>query len=158
MGRAPQVQGSPKTTTLSGAPATKDAVARTAPRRYSAARRKLLDAIGTSGVIAYMTNLQISSDKKGLLLLTAPWIALILNTIVVILSTFAKGYSEIYLQRMISLRLRQICKTIIDNPDTSPGDRASAKADIDDIHNNELRVWRRMKIEIDAMFNYDRQP
>jgi hypothetical protein len=133
-----------------GAPSAEPAAGASRTRRR--AGQKLLDAGSASGFIAYFSGLDITPSVKGLLLLAAPWIAIILTTAVALLSIFARGYSEIYIRRILNHELLRLSNAILARDSATEAERLEARADVDEIESAELRIRRTMRSRLNEMF------
>jgi hypothetical protein len=124
-------------------------------RRRPRVGQKALDAGSTTGLIAYFSTLDIPSSVKGLCLLSAPWLAVIMNTGITLIGILAFGLTELYIDKIVNGPVLRLSQHILDNPSSTEDEKSEAQNDIKEIRNNELRIWRSIRSRVYIMFSRD---
>jgi hypothetical protein len=145
-----------KTDTIPQGLADAPSAATPGARRRPRVGQKVLDAGSTTGLIAYFSTLDIPPSVKGLFLLSAPWLAVIMNTGITLIGILALGLTELYTDKLVNGPVLRLSQHILDNPFSyTDEEKSQAQHDINEIRNNELRIWRSIRSRVHIIFSPD---
>jgi hypothetical protein len=113
---------------------------------------KLTDAFSATSVIAYVGTLDLSAGYKNLLLLLSPWIALIGNSILLLVGIYLRGYLELFSQWPITRPLVTAAQATLTDPTATEVDKQQAKTALDEVKANKMRVYANMHLRLSDFF------